>query len=70
MVAVRELGTWFAGGCIFWLSDQEREFFHGITDAEKRKIHPQARVIARVETSGRVITFRDDEVAELVILDE
>lgn len=70
MVAVLETGRWFSGGCIFWVSDGCRDIFNNLTDPQKRKINPTASVIARIDVSGRIMCFRDDELPELVLLDE
>jgi len=67
VVAVLERGTWFTGGALCFVSDGLREVFSNMTDAEKRKVHPSAPVLARIISSKRFICFRDEELDELEV---
>ncbi len=65
VVAVLVGGTWFTGGALCFISDGFKGVFGDMTEAEKRKVHPSAPVLARIISSKRFICFRDEELDEL-----
>lgn len=69
VIAVLISGSWFAGGSVCEISMDCRDAYGAMTDADKRKVHPTAAVLARIESTGRYVSFRDDELNELEIID-
>ncbi len=67
VVAILTRGTWFTGGALYFVSDGLKDVFADMTDAEKRKVHPSAPVLARIISSKRFVCFREEELRELEI---